>query len=216
MAIDHRRFAGTAGAGDAEDRRRGGAVGSVDVVPLLDSSDRPRHRKPMVGVGTELAGLADRGRVEVGGLDHEVDHAVEAHLPSVFGGEDLGHAVRLERLDLARHDHPTTAAEDQDVGGIPLAQQVDHVAEELVVATLVGGDGDRLGILLDGGIDDLGDRAVVAEVDDLGAVGLKDPAHDVDRRVVAVEQRGGGHEADDVLRGVGLGHRASRRWFRPG
>ena len=35
----------------------------------------------------------------------------------------------------------------------------------------------------------------MAEVDHLGAGGLQDAAHDVDRGVVAVEQRGGGDEA---------------------
>ncbi len=43
----------------------------------------------------------------------------------------------------------------------------------------------------------------VAEVDDLGAGGLQDAAHDVDRRIVAVEQRRGGDEAHLVLGLVG-------------
>ena len=64
-------------------------------------------------------------------------------------------------------------------------------------------DGDALHVLLDRGGDDLVDRAVVAEVDDLGARGLHDAAHDVDRGVVAVEQRGGGDEAHLVPRPVG-------------
>ena len=83
-------------------------------------------------------------------------------------------------------------------------QEIDHVLEELDVAALVGGDRDALGVLLDGGVDDLLDRAVVAEVDDLGAVRLQDAAHDVDRRVVAVEQRRRGHETDFVVRLVAV------------
>jgi hypothetical protein len=47
------------------------------------------------------------------------------------------------------------------------------------------------------------DAAVVAEVDDLGALGLDQPAHDVDRGVVAVEQAGGGDESQ--RRGVVAG-----------
>jgi hypothetical protein len=39
----------------------------------------------------------------------------------------------------------------------------------------------------------------VAEVDDLGAGGLRDAAEDVDRRVVTVEQAGCRDEADLVL-----------------
>jgi hypothetical protein len=42
-------------------------------------------------------------------------------------------------------------------------------------------------------------------VDDLGPLRLEDPPHDVDRGVVAVEQRGGGHEADRVGRRVQAG-----------
>ena len=49
-------------------------------------------------------------------------------------------------------------------------------------------------------LDHLVHRAVVAEVDHLRAGGLQDAAHDVDRRVVAVEQARRGDEADLVLR----------------
>ncbi len=81
------------------------------------------------------------------------------------------------------------------------------------MAALVGGNGDGLGVLLDCGVDDFLDRTVVAEVDDLGALGLEDPAHDVDRRVVTVEERGGGDEADLVRCLVAIGgcHRPSLR-----
>ena len=54
----------------------------------------------------------------------------------------------------------------------------------------------RVGVLVHRGHDDLLDRAVVPEVDDLGARRLEDPAHDVDRRVVSVEQARRGDEAD--------------------
>ena len=47
----------------------------------------------------------------------------------------------------------------------------------------------------------------MAEVDHLGALGLEDPPHDVDRRVVAVEQAGGGDEPDGVSSG-GVGRAA--------
>ena len=58
--------------------------------------------------------------------------------------------------------------------------------------------GHALHVLLDRGGDDLVDRAVVAEVDHLGALALQDPPHDVDRGVVAVEQAGGGDEPHRV------------------
>ena len=104
--------------------------------------------------------------------------------------------------DLARHDHAAAAAEDLDVPAAALAQQVDHVLEVLDVAALVRADRDALRVLLQRGRDDLVDRAVVAEVDHLGALALQDAPHDVDRRVVAVEQARRGDEADGVRRHV--------------
>ena len=44
----------------------------------------------------------------------------------------------------------------------------------------------RVGVFLQRGAHDVLDRAVVAEVDDFGALRLDQPAHDVDRGVVAV------------------------------
>ncbi len=49
------------------------------------------------------------------------------------------------------------------------------------------------------------DAAVVTEVDDLGALRLQQPAHDVDGGVVAVEQAAGRHEPDRVLGHVQVG-----------
>ena len=79
-----------------------------------------------------------------------------------------------------------------------LLQQIHHVFEELDVAALVGGDRDALGVLLDRGVDDLLDRAVVAEMDHLGPLRLQDAAHDVDGGIVTVKQRRCGHETHFV------------------
>ena len=94
----------------------------------------------------------------------------------------------MQLLDLGRHDHAAAAAEDLDVAAAPLAQQVEHVLEVLEVPALVGRHRDALHVLLERAVDDLVHRAVVAEVDDLGAGRLQDAPHDVDGRVVAVEQ----------------------------
>ncbi len=64
------------------------------------------------------------------------------------------------------------------------------------VAALVRGDGDPLHVFLDRAADDFADRPVVAEVDHLGARGLQQAPHDIDRGVVAVEERGRAHQPD--------------------
>ena len=95
-----------------------------------------------------------------------------------------------------------------DVPGAFFAQQVVHVFEKLVVPALVGSDGNPLCIFLNGGVDNLLHRTVVAQVDDFRAAALHDAAHDVDGCVVPVEQRSRGDDADFVggLVGCGLLH----------
>ena len=69
-------------------------------------------------------------------------------------------------------------------------QAVHQVLEVLDVAALVGAHRHPLHVLLHRRRHHLVDRPVVAEVDDLDPLGLQQPAHDVDGRVVAVEQAG--------------------------
>ena len=138
--------------------------------------------------------------------DDLVDHAGQPEALAVLGAEDRDPGG-AQALDLGRDDDPAAAPDDLDVAGAGLAQQLDEVLEVLDVAALVGGDGDALDVLLDRGVDDLADAAVVAEVDHLGALALHDPPHDVDRRVVAVEQGRGADDADRVHRHVELGLR---------
>lgn len=70
------------------------------------------------------------------------------------------------------------------------------------MAALVGADGHALHVFLQRGGHDLIDAAVVAEVNDLGAHALQNAAHDVDGRIVPVEQTGGGDEAHLVRRAI--------------
>src|SRR5690606_35158540 len=62
-----------------------------------------------------------------------------------------------------------------------------------------------VGVLLQGRPYHVLDAAVVAQVHHFHALGLDQPAHDVDGRVVAVEQAGGGDEAQRGAFGLGLG-----------
>ncbi|MDT4861838.1 hypothetical protein FQZ97_964590 [compost metagenome] len=101
----------------------------------------------------------------------------------------------MQLADFGRHDHAAAAAEHLDVLAAALLEQVHHVLEVLDMTALVGADGDALRVFLQRSGDHLVDRAVVPEVDHLSAHALQDAAHDVDGRVVAVKQAGGGDEA---------------------
>ena len=213
--VGQRRLAGAAGAGDAEHRDRppvrshlleACAQGRIEHAPLQPGDD-PRQNAPAVlaqaAAQTVKRGREILGEVEIGAGEHVVDHALKAHALAVVGRVDAGDAVVPQFADLLGHDDPAAAAEDPNIPRATLTQQVDHVLEELDVPALIGADGDTLHVLLDRGRDHLLDRAVVAQVNDLGARGLKDAADDVDRGVVAVEQARRGHEADLVLRCAG-------------
>jgi hypothetical protein len=113
-----------------------------------------------------------RRQVLVAAHHHLADHSLQAHPLTVFRAVDAGDAIVLQLADFRRHDHPAAAAEHLDVGAAALAQQVDHVAEVLDVPTLVARHRDALHVLLQRCSDDLVHRAVVAEVDHLGAHAL--------------------------------------------
>ena len=211
--VGEARLARPARAGDAEHRHPVGGCRALELgaqlvgeVPGLGGGEGAGDRGAVAGEH----GRGRRGRhlpqVGVAGADDLVDHAGEAEALAVLGAEDRDPGG-AQALDLVGDDDPAATADDLDVAGAGLAQQLDEVLEVLDVAALVGGDGDALDVLLDRGVDDLADAAVVAEVDHLGALALHDPPHDVDRRVVAVEQARGGDDADRVRRHVELGLR---------
>ena len=202
--VGQARLARAAGAGDADDRhlvprarqrpadllrlrvaRSPSAPSSTEMVRAIRPWSRALSGPELVG------GLAHRGDAR----EHVVDHAGQAHAAAVLGRVDLLHAVALERLDLVRARWCRRRRPPRARAVAALAQHVDHVGEVLVVAALVGADGDGVGVLVDGGAHDVGDAAVVAEVHHLGAARLQQAPDHVDGGVVTVEQRGGGHEA---------------------
>ena len=190
------------GPGDAEDR--GGpapspaagpaSFGGIDE-PALDARDGAREGPEVPGAKV-VPGDAERTRVErpPRPLEHVVHHPLEAHPLAVLRGVDAGDAVLVQRAHLLRHDDPAAAAEDPHVPRPALAEHVQHVPEVLDVPALVGADRDRVHVLVDGGGHHLLDGAVVAEVDHLAPRPLEEAPHDVDRRVVAVEEARGGDE----------------------
>ena len=104
-----------------------------------------------------------------------------------------------ELSDLLGQDHSAATAVDTDVVGARRTQLCAQVGEVLDVTTLVRRHRDAVGVLLEGRPDDLGDAAVMPEVDHLGALRLQDPAHDRDGGIVAVEETRGRDEAHGTL-----------------
>ena len=69
-----------------------------------------------------------------------------------------------------------------------LIEQTSEIGEVLDMTTLVGRNRHCLDVLLHRGASHFGHGPVMAEVDHLGPLRLQYAAHDVDGRVVAVEE----------------------------
>src|SRR3546814_14991409 len=95
-------------------------------------------QRPLVA-GEQVVERLDRPdhRMDVAGLHDRVHHGWQAHLLAVGGGEQAGDPIRLELGDLVGHDHSAASAEHLHVPEPLLAEPVDEVPEELVVAALV-------------------------------------------------------------------------------
>ena len=108
----------------------------------------------------------------------------------------------MQFADLGWHDHATAAAEDLDVLAAIGTQQVDHVLEVLDMAALIRRHRNALHIFLQRAVHHFLDRPVVTQVDHFAAHALQDASHDVDRGIMAIEQRRCGHESHLVRHAV--------------
>ena len=93
-------------------------------------------------------------------------------------------------------DH--AAADDQDVVGAALLQQLQRRAENRHVRAGQDADADDVDVFLDRGLDDLLGRAVQAGVDDVHAGVAQRARDDLDAAVVAVEPDFGDEDADRI------------------
>ena len=231
--VGERALARAAGSGHAERRRlRLRRGGEQNVVRFrgdragFEARDHPGKRARARGrtAAHEHHRLSRQlvRKIDIARGDDFADHSLQPEPLPVLRGEDPRDAVVVQLVDLVGNDHAAATAEHLDVAGAALAQKIEHVLEELDVPALVRRDRDAVRVLLDRAVDDLVDRAVVAEVDHLATGGLEDPPHDVDRRVVAVEQRRRGDEADlverlvDERRAAGVVHGELLRGGDPG
>src|SRR4051794_17902925 len=110
------------------------------------------------------------------------------------GSEHLGHAGLPELGNVLVRDD--AAAEQDDVVGFVLVQQLDHALEERHVRAGEDGEPHGVGVLLHDGLDDLLGRLVQAGVDDLHAGVAEGPGDDLGPAVVPVEARFGDDDAD--------------------
>ena len=172
---------------------------------ILDGCDELGQGAPM-GFAVALDGAQGGGcmgvQVLIAAHDHLANHALQAHALAVLRAVDARHAIGLQFADLFGDDDATASSKHLYVCPAALAQQIDHVFEVFDMAALVRADGNALHIFLQSGSHHLVDRAVVAQMDDLGAHALEDAAHDIDGRVVAVKQAGSGDKAHLVFGAV--------------
>ena len=194
----------TATAVDLRQRRRPSLPNAPDMFDRQRQPDAPRR-----GAGTgfiiDADGFILTNHHVVEGADRILVRLTDGRqLRAVLGRVDACHTIVVQFADLGRYDHAAAAAEDLDVGPTPLAQQVDHVAEKLDVPALVAADRDRLGIFLERCLDDVLRRSVMTKMDHFRSASLEDAAHDVDRRIVPVEERGGRDDADRMRGTIGL------------
>ena len=134
----------------------------------------------------------------IGSRDHVVHHPLQSQGPPVVGRVDAGDALGLKLQSLLGEDGSSPAPEYANPFAPPLGRQLMEVAKELHMSALIAGDCDGLGVLLYGGVHNFGGRAVVAEVDHLGARGGQNAPKDVDGGVVSIEESGGGYEPHGV------------------
>ena len=90
---------------------------------------------------------------------------------------------------------PPPPAEDANIRAALRFEHVDHVLQVLDMTALVRAQRDRMHIFLYRRVDNFRHRAVMAQMDDFGTRGLQDTAHDINRRVVTIEQARRGDKA---------------------
>ena len=146
--VGERALAGAAGTGDSEHRRLRVRGGIEQRLPELgrrdtgfqcgDRASQPARACVAVAIAQRLDRLRNRLReVGIRRRDDFVDHALQPEPLPVLGREDARHAVIVQRADFGGYDDAAAAAENLDVACSALAQQVEHVREELDVPALI-------------------------------------------------------------------------------
>jgi hypothetical protein len=76
------------------------------------------------------------------------------------------------------------------------SQEIDNGREEFYVPAVVTRDANRPYVFLDGGTDDVGNRAMIAEINDLNPVSDELQIDCIDRAVMPVANRDSGEDTN--------------------
>src|SRR5687767_14357690 len=106
----------------------------------------------------------------------------------------------MKLVNFIRENSTAATAKYLDMTTAILFQQVLHIFKELHVPTLVGGNGNPLHVFFNSCFHYFLDRTIMTEVNDLRALALHDPAHDVDSGIVTVKKRSGSYDPDFINR----------------
>ena len=195
-----------AGAGALRQVARDDDQVRLDVVQcLLQAVDQRRQ----VGAEVDVGDVGEDGQDDIrrrsgrrAAAAHRVLDEVDDRLRRRARGEHLGDPELLELRDVLVGDR--AADDDEDVAGVLLVEQLDDLRHQRHVRAGEDRQADRVGVLLQGGLDDLLRRLVQAGVDDLHARVTQRAGDDLRPSVVAVQA---GLRDDDADLAV-LGHDA--------
>ena len=176
--VDDARLAGAARAREADDGRRRAPAARLELaaqaVGSRGSPARPSPRAARSGAPPRAARSrrATRAKPRPSGRGWLAQSSSSQRImpsrprPRPSSGRKMrATPYGLELRRLGGGDRPAAATIHAHVSSPRRAQPIEQVAEELEMPALVGGDRHRMRVLLHGGLDDLVDRAVVAEVD---------------------------------------------------
>ena len=93
-------------------------------------------------------------------------------------------------------DGAAAAPENLDIVRAFFAQKIDNGREKFDVPAVVTRDANRPHVLLDGGTDDVGNRAMIAEINHFDPVPDEFQVDRVDRAVVPVTNRDSGENTN--------------------
>ena len=129
-----------------------------------------------------------RGAGLVAPSEQIVNHALQTQCPPIVGGVEARDAVGVEFGQFVRVNGATPATENSDIRPVE-NKLIVEVFEKFEVTALVTRHRHRLHVFLNGRFHDVADRTVVTQMNHFDPTRLQQTPHQVDGRVVPIEQR---------------------------